>query len=132
MKIYWGWFKKDKQFNTSTLYFVFTQPQQRGCVIGNTEIDKRGNSPVFDIDRWNFQQLLNLENSETSQNLRWYKQLLLSSFNRKKSKSGVSLYFLLHIPFWMKMIVILWICKALLWHSLSLRDRKVASSNLSS
>ena len=33
---------------------------KRGYQIGNTKIDKRGDSPVFEIDKWNFQQMLDL------------------------------------------------------------------------
>ena len=39
---------------------------KRGCKIGNTKIDKGGDSPVFEVDSWNFQYMLNL--SEASEN----------------------------------------------------------------
>ena len=52
-----------------------------GYQIGNTEIDKIGDSPVFEIDRWNFQQMLDFRFSETSQNLSSFKQILFSSFS---------------------------------------------------
>ena len=53
---------------------------KRGYQIGNTKIDKRGDSPVFELDMWNFQQMLDLVFSETSQTLSPSKQLLFSSF----------------------------------------------------
>ena len=56
---------------------------KRWYQIGNTKIDiKRGDSPVFEIDWWNFQQMLDLGFSETSQNLSSFKQLLFFSFHR--------------------------------------------------
>ena len=74
------------------------------------EICKRGDSPVFKIDRWNCQQMLDFGFSETSQNLSSFKQLLFSSFHRGDQKEKInkklvnplfylSLYFLFHIPF---------------------------------
>ena len=62
---------------------------KRGCVIGNTEIDKRGDSPVFEIDRWNFQQMLDLGFSETSQNLSSFKQLIFSPFHRGDQRKKI-------------------------------------------
>ena len=49
----------------------------------------RGDSPIFELDRWNFQQVLDLGFPETSQSLSSFKQLLRSSFHvgdqRKKN-----------------------------------------------
>ena len=39
---------------------------ERGYQIGNTKIHKRGDSPVFEIDNWNFHQMLDLGFSDTS------------------------------------------------------------------
>ena len=47
--------------------------------------------PIFELDRWNFQQMLHLGFPKTSQSLSTFKQLLFSSFQRgdqeKKSKT---------------------------------------------
>ena len=72
------------QYPVLTSYSKF----KRGCVIGNTEIDKRGDSPVFDIDRRNYKQMLDLGYSETSENLSSFIQPLFSSFHRKKGKKS--------------------------------------------
>ena len=54
----------DFKFNSTCLYRIYryklfflviksarkAELVKRGCVIGNTEIDKRGDSPVFEID----------------------------------------------------------------------------------
>ena len=42
----------------------------------------RGDSPIFELDRWNFQQVLDLGFPETSQSLSSFKKLLFSSFHR--------------------------------------------------
>ena len=68
---------------------TFQHLLKRGCVIGNTEIDKRGDSPVFEIDRWNFQQMLDLEFSETSQNLSSFRELLFSSFHKGDQRKKI-------------------------------------------
>ena len=71
---------------------LFCYTWKRGCVIGNTKIDKRGDSPVFEIDtqdRWNFQQMLDLEFSETSQNLSSFRELLFSSFHKGDQRKKI-------------------------------------------
>ena len=81
---------------------------QRGSLLGNEEADFWGDSPIFELDRWNFQQTLDLGFPETSQSLSSFKQILFSSFHRgdqgKKSKTCESpqksgSYILIGIPF---------------------------------
>ena len=76
--------------------------------IGNTKIDERGDSPVFEItlDRWKFQQMLDLGFSETSQNLNNFYFLHFIGGTKEKTKQKLltslfylSSYFLFDIPF---------------------------------
>jgi hypothetical protein len=50
------------------------------------KIDKRGDSPVFELDRLNFQQMLDLGFPETSETLSSFKQLSFSSFHRRDQR----------------------------------------------
>ena len=49
-----------------------TYTEKRGYQIGNTKIDLGGDSPVFEIESWNFQQMVDLGISETSQNFSFF------------------------------------------------------------
>ena len=51
---------------------------KRGYQIENTEIDLGGYSPVFEINSWNFQHMLDLGFSKTSQNFGSFRQLFYS------------------------------------------------------
>ena len=95
------------------MIFRPTNVWQRGYQLGNTKVCVWGDSPVFKLDRWNFQQMLDLHVHETTQNLGSSKQLLFSSFHKggpkeKKKKNqkpvnplkNLSLDFLIGIPFW--------------------------------
>ena len=53
---------------------------QRGYQIGNTKIDLGGDLPVFEIETWNFQQMLDLGFSETWQNFSSFRQRFFHSF----------------------------------------------------
>ena len=69
----------------------------------------RGDSPILELDRWNFQQVLDLGFPETSQSLSSFKQLLFSSFHRGDQRNKIkknwippkilALHFLIGIPF---------------------------------
>ena len=90
---------------------------KRGYQIGNTKIEKRGDSPVFEIDRWNFQEMLDLGFSETSQYLSSFKQLSFSLFHRgrdqRKKKTGESpLLSIFIFPIWYPLFIfIFWFLK---------------------
>ena len=47
---------------------------KRGSLLGNEEQDFWGDSPIFELDRWNFQQMLDLGFPETSQSLSSFKK----------------------------------------------------------
>ena len=49
-------------YNCTFFFATCKIEHKRGCVIGNTEMDKRGDSLVFEIDRRNFQQMHDLGN----------------------------------------------------------------------
>ena len=82
------------------------------------------------INRRNFQQMLDLGFSETSQNLSSFKQLLFSSFHRgyqrkKLKKTGefhllcISVFPITHPLFWIASFIILFnICKKYFWYHL--------------
>ena len=84
---------------------------------GNAEQDFWGDSPIFELERWNFQQMLDLGFPETLQSLSSFKQLLFSLLHRgdqrKKNKKPVNplknlaLHFLIGIPF-LKLFEIFW------------------------
>ena len=71
-----------RNFLKNIVIFHLLKDVKRGYQIGNTKRDKRGVSPVFELDRWNFQQMLDFGFSETLQSLSSFKQLLFSSFHR--------------------------------------------------
>ena len=61
---------------------------KKGYQIGSKKRGKRGDSPVFEIERWNWFGI-----SETTQNLSLLKQILISSFHRgdqRKKTTGES------------------------------------------
>ena len=55
--------------------------------IENPKIDFWGDSPVFELGKWNFCQMLVLGFPETSQNMSSFKQLLFSSFHKGDQKN---------------------------------------------
>ena len=65
---------------------------KRGSLLGNEEIDFWGDSPVFELDRWNFQQMLDLGFPETSQSLSSLKEPV-------NPLKNLSLHFLIGISF---------------------------------
>ena len=64
----------------SILSIIVNMLVKRGYQIGHTKINLGGDSPVFEIESWNFQQMLDLRFSETSQNFSSFRQLFFHSF----------------------------------------------------
>ena len=70
---------------------------KRRSGLGDEEPDFGEDLSIFELDRWNLQQMLYLGFPETSQSLSWFKQLLFyRGYQRKKN---LALHFLILVPF---------------------------------
>ena len=70
-------------------FFHFFGVKKRGPYWEMKSQILRGDLPIFELDSWNFQQVLDLGFPETSQSLSSFKQLLFSSFHRGDQRKKI-------------------------------------------